>query len=64
MKTQQVRLIDVFLLGPFLIWTGTRARTSTERTVLILSGAATVLYNWRNYAALESRKVEEIRRLK
>jgi hypothetical protein len=46
------------------MWTGTRARTPTERTVLILSGAATVLYNWRNYAAIESQKLEQIRRLK
>jgi len=56
MKAQEVRLVDVFLLGPFLMWTGTRARTPTERTVLILSGAATVLYNWRNYAKIESQK--------
>ena len=61
MKSQQVRLIDVFLLGPFLMWTGTRARTPTERTVLILSGAGTVLYNWRNYSAIESQKLEERR---
>ncbi len=50
MKTQNVRLFDVLVLGPFLIWAGRSGKkTQAERSGLILAGAATILYNWRNY---------------
>ncbi len=49
-KSQNVRLVDVFLLGPFMVWAGTqRALPSWARTLLVLSGVATVAYNFRNW---------------
>lgn len=58
MKTQLIRLIDVFLIGPFLIHGGLRPRhlTRNEKMLLALIGAATVLYNLKNY--LETRQQE------
>lgn len=44
-KTQFVRLIDVFALGPYLIYKGKRSKDN----FLILIGAATILYNGHNY---------------
>lgn len=52
MKSQRVRLLDVFLLGPFLMWAATRPTLgATARQVLWWSGFATVLYNGANYLA-------------
>ena len=50
-KSQRVRLIDVFVLGPFMLWAAWRAGTLPlwARWTLAASGAATVWYNGRNY---------------
>lgn len=50
-KTQDVRLVDVVLLGPFMMWAARESRDLPEwaRAVLFISGAATVAYNGRNY---------------
>ena len=51
-KSQPVRLVDVFLLGPFMVWSGdTLAKAGHKRAgvVMALSGVATVVYNGRNY---------------
>ena len=57
MKTQTIRLIDVFLLGPFMIWAGFQLRNDAAKAVMIASGAATIVYNYRNYKAVEAQKV-------
>ena len=53
-KSQWVRLIDVFIYGPLLIWTGaTQIKNSKYgdiiRVALIFFGATTISYNMRNY---------------
>ena len=49
-KAQYVRLIDVLALGPFMMWTSTcRGLPPWARTVMWWSGAATIVYNGRNY---------------
>lgn len=53
-KTQWVRLIDVFLYGPFLIWV---AMTMTSEyflvsAVLLVMGATTITYNLKNYLSI------------
>ncbi len=55
-KTQNVRLVDVFALGPFMVWAAsTRRRLPlTARLVLAASGAATIVFNGRNW--LEVRR--------
>ena len=49
MKTQQVRLIDVFVLGPFMIWAGMQLRHPLASAAMIAAGGATIAYNWQNY---------------
>lgn len=55
-KSQIVRLVDVMLLGPFLVLLASRTRrlTKTERVVLAGIGAATVVYNWQNYQRIKA----------
>lgn len=52
-KTQEVRLVDVFLLGPFMIWAGTNMRHKCAGRVMMIAGVATIAYNWRNYQRAE-----------
>ena len=55
-KTQNVRLIDVFVLGPFMIWAGaTRCNFSPlAKAFMVGSGVATIFFNAHNY--IEQRK--------
>ena len=50
-KSQAVRLYDVFLLAPFLLYVGYKAKgiTKLERYGIYLIGISTILYNGRNY---------------
>lgn len=50
-KGQRMRLVDVFLLGPFLVWYGIRSdgMGELERAALVASGVGTIVYNARNY---------------
>jgi uncharacterized membrane protein len=50
-KSQEVRLVDVFLLGPFMIWFGAAATgvASIFKIIMIVSGIATIVYNGFNY---------------
>ena len=56
MKTQTVRLLDVFLIGPLMVWGGAQAARHNPAAglTLLLFGAATVSYNGVNY--LEQRR--------
>lgn len=54
MKSQEVRLLDVWLLGPFMVWAATQRRLPTwAQTTLAIGGIATIVYNLRNYLAIE-----------
>ncbi len=61
MKTQDVRLIDVFVLGPFMIWAGYEIGKTKDFAgmALALAGLATIGYNWKNYKEIESGNVEK-----
>jgi hypothetical protein len=50
-KTADVRLLDVFVLGPFMIWFGFRARGVPDlaRGAMIVAGVGTILYNYATY---------------
>lgn len=51
-KAQEVRLLDVFLIGPLMVWGGTalhRQGHPLAGPLLTALGAATVVYNGRNY---------------
>lgn len=51
-KSQAVRVVDVFLYGPLLIYAGwaIRERHATLYPLLVLLGATTIAYNARNFA--------------
>lgn len=51
-KSQEVRLIDVFVIGPLLIYTGVAYKDKLLKILsfsLTIIGAATIIYNGRNY---------------
>jgi hypothetical protein len=48
-KTQWVRLIDVFVYGPFLIWLSTQSAEWYIILTLLFLGTTTISYNLRNY---------------
>jgi hypothetical protein len=60
-KTQNVRLIDVFLLGPTMIWAGykTEKDNKTLAFFLAVSGLLTIVYNGDNYLR-NQRKLKEL----
>jgi hypothetical protein len=49
-KSQTVRVFDVLVLGPFMVYAASRLRMGKgARAFLAFAGVATVLYNARNY---------------
>lgn len=50
MNVQHIRLLDVFVVAPFLIYVGTRKElTPMVRMGVVALGVATFLYNGKNY---------------
>lgn len=51
-KSQAVRLLDIAVIGPLMVWGGMRLRRENELggLALALFGVTTVIYNARNYA--------------
>lgn len=50
LNVQDVRLIDIFFIGPFLIYVGMNKELSMPiRLTLLGIGAATIIYNGNNY---------------
>ena len=59
MKSQQIRLADVFVIGPTMLWAADRLwRVYKERNIatvaLAFFAVATVVYNARNWYRLRS----------
>lgn len=50
-KSQNVRLLDVFFIGPFIIYASNKAKglSQLERNVLFIVGLGTIIYNGKNY---------------
>ena len=58
-KAQVVRLGDVFVIGPLMIYGATRMTTATPgakvaRFLLASAGIATILFNGRNYFTIDA----------
>lgn len=53
-KPQYVRLIDIFVLGPALLYTATILPKNRPllRAFMVVAGAGTVYYNARNYLTI------------
>jgi len=54
LKSQTVRLADVFFIGPLMIYGGARLRADKPLWgwTLALLGVGTIIYNGRNYLVL------------
>lgn len=52
-KSQDLRIIDVVALGPFMVWYGATAKGMPDwaRAAMVISGIATIAYNGANYLA-------------
>ena len=49
-KSQNVRLLDVFVLAPYLIYLSSKNNLSKlDKGLLIFIAGATIVYNGRNY---------------
>lgn len=59
MDVQKVRLLDVFVVAPFLFYVGTRKELpQTIRLGVIVLAAATLIYNGKNYLdAVQDKKI-------
>jgi len=55
-KTQNIRLVDIFILAPFMIYFGLKAKgvSKTEKALMLVSGIGTALYNGNNYLKQKS----------
>jgi len=50
-KSQDVRLWDVFFIGPYLIYIAWKGSVSPlDKIILGFLGGATIAYNWYNYS--------------
>lgn len=54
-KGQNVRLLDVFVIGPLMIWGGLKVKEEPLGSLLALAGVGTIIFNAVNY--------EKVRRL-
>lgn len=60
MKTQTIRLIDIFAIGPMMIWfSNSKDYPEIAKGFMLAAGIATILYNGMNY--LEIQKTGEIK---
>ena len=49
-KGQNIRMLDVLVIGPFMIYASQTAKLNTfERNILFVLGVATIIYNGKNY---------------
>jgi hypothetical protein len=49
LEVQNVRLLDVFVIAPFLFYVGTREKNNYIKAGIYLIAAGTLLYNGYNY---------------
>ncbi len=59
-KTQDVRVLDVLALGPFMVYMSTKVEAPQgARWILAFAGAATITYNGRNFLELRGSNATE-----
>lgn len=55
--TQYVRLLDVFVIGPAIVYAGSQISTNWLKIGLIIIGIGTIVYNGINYIRYEKVSV-------
>ena len=58
MKTQNIRLVDVYVIGPAMLYSAfvIPPKHVALRISMAVFGASTIIYNWRNYQCIEKGK--------
>lgn len=51
-KSQAIRLIDIFVYGPLLVYIGSKQENIYYSIVLYFFGMTTITYNLRNYISV------------
>ena len=57
-KSQWVRLFDIFVYGPILIWLSSYQSNTILSVILLFIGTTTISYNLRNYMYQQDKNVE------
>jgi len=57
-KAQSIRLFDVFVLGPAMMYAGWELRKKPIGTFLAVSGVLTTAYNWDNYQRVKKESTK------
>lgn len=59
-KSQKIRVLDVFVIGPLMTWGGLKLREKHPKLggLLAVFGVTTALYNANNYFRIERRERE------
>lgn len=64
LENQKPRLFDMFALGPFMLWyalkSGKRTMGPWSRRALFVSGAMTIVYNWKNYQNIQAILTDKV----
>lgn len=57
-KSQFIRLVDIFIYGPFLIYLSSIYKTKNNyiETILLFMGVTTISYNLKNYLFYKKQK--------
>ncbi len=56
-KAQPVRILDVFVIGPMMMWfASNNARPGWAKSLMYFFSITTIIYNGRNYYMIEQRK--------
>ena len=55
-KSQYVRLLDIFVYGTFLIWLSTKKSHILIKLMLLFMGVTTITYNARNFLHEKNKK--------
>lgn len=61
MKPQTIRLLDVFAIGPAMVFIGAKAKNvhPAIRGFVAFSGVATIIYNGQNYLEQKRRSQQQ-----
>jgi hypothetical protein len=58
-KSQIIRLVDIFALGPYMIYVGYSGKVHKYmRPLAIIGGFATIVYNYSNYMRQKNKQAQ------
>ena len=61
---QVIRIFDVLLIGPAMLYASAEVRSPLLKIVLAASGAGTMYYNYRNWVLIKKTLQEDTKRIR